>query len=64
MFFSTLNLGAGEVAGRLEQLHEGEMEVEGGNDPAHLGVQTQGFFFHRVQGPDIRGRVRLTRGKT
>jgi hypothetical protein len=63
MFVSTLDLGAGEVAGRLKQLHEGEVKVEGGNDPAHLGVQAQGFFLHRVQGPDIRCWVRLTRGK-
>jgi hypothetical protein len=59
IFDLTLNLGAGEVAGCLEQLHEGEVKVEGGNDPAHPGVQTQGFFFHRVQGPHIRGWVRL-----
>ncbi len=63
IFVLTLNLGAGEVAGRLEQLHEGKVEVEGGNDPAHPGVKAQGFLFHRVQGPDIRCWVRLTRDK-
>jgi hypothetical protein len=54
---------AGQIAGGLQQLYEGQVKVKASNDPGHVLVEPQGVFLaflHVVQRPNVRGWVRLT----
>ena len=50
---------AGQIAGRLEQFHEGYVKVVAHNDAGHVLVQPQGVLLQLVHCPHVRRRVGL-----